>query len=273
MPFILRRAARAFAPVAGHTLAAALFALFAGPAAADTAYVVVDGRTQPLPAHAESVRTGLAAAGVVLGPDDQVTPPLDAPLPEEGSVRVVRVSWTEESEEVRLPFRTAVRPSPSAPRHPTVMRPGRPGLKQVTYRVRRVDGHEVERVVLRETVLREPETQLVLSRHALPLASRGAYAGRRTLNVVATAYDPGPGSCGRYADGRTCNGKRAGYGVIAVDPKVIPLGAKLHVPGYGYGIAADVGSAIRGQRVDLGFNSRAGARQWGRKRVTLTVVD
>ncbi len=58
---------------------------------------------------------------------------------------------------------------------------------------------------------------------------------------------------------------------MAVDPKLIPLGTKLHVPGYGAGLAADVGYAIKGRVIDLWFPTTAKARQWGRRTVMITV--
>lgn len=237
--------------------------------------VQADGKTITLASTGDTVRAALADAKVAVDPDDEVSPPLDAPVPADGLVRVSRVTFAESTLEEKIPYRTLVRPATRGQRpfHPTVVKEGQAGLKRVVYRARVVDGREVERTTVREEVLREPVHQIVVSRNPLVLGSRGAYTGKRTLEVVATAYDPGPGSCGKYANGQTCNGKRAGYGVIAVDPKVIPLGAKLFVPGYGYGIAADVGGAIKGNRVDLGFNSRAGSFQWGKRRVTLTIVE
>jgi 3D (Asp-Asp-Asp) domain-containing protein len=71
--------------------------------------------------------------------------------------------------------------------------------------------------------------------------------------------------------GNTALGIPVRKGVVAVDPKLIPLGTKLHVPGYGHGIAADVGWAIKGRIIDLWFPTRAQARKWGRKTVTITV--
>ena len=76
--------------------------------------------------------------------------------------------------------------------------------------------------------------------------------------MVATAYDPGPGSCGKYADGITCSGKRAGYGIAAVDPTIIPLGSKLYIEGYGYAIAADVGIDVRGDGAVITCRLHAG---------------
>ena len=82
------------------------------------------------------------------------------------------------------------------------------------------------------------------------------------LKVDAVAYSL-PGS--------TALGVPVRKGVVAVDPKLIPLGTKLHVPGYGPGLAADVGYAIKGRVIDLWFPSTAKARQWGRRTVTITV--
>jgi len=82
------------------------------------------------------------------------------------------------------------------------------------------------------------------------------------LRVDAVAYSL-PGS--------TALGIPVRKGVIAVDPKLIPLGTKLHVPGYGRSIAADVGVAIKGRIIDLWFPTTEAARSWGRKTVTITV--
>jgi len=87
-------------------------------------------------------------------------------------------------------------------------------------------------------------------------------AGTRTLVVDAVAY---------HLPGRTASGLPVGVGVVAVDPAVIPLGTRLYVPGYGPAVAADVGSAVRGYVIDLWMPSRAQARGWGRRTVTITV--
>jgi 3D (Asp-Asp-Asp) domain-containing protein len=100
------------------------------------------------------------------------------------------------------------------------------------------------------------------------LVAVGAASGRPAthapyrLKVDAVAYSL-PGS--------TALGIRVRKGVVAVDPVLIPLGTKLHVPGYGRGIAADVGYAIKGRIIDLWFPTRAKARKWGRRTVTITV--
>ena len=79
----------------------------------------------------------------------------------------------------------------------------------------------------------------------------GSFKYTRKLRVFATSYDPFCPGC----SGWTASGLKAGYGVIAVDPNVIPLGTKVYVPGYGAAIAGDTGGSIKGAVVDLGFNN------------------
>jgi len=93
-------------------------------------------------------------------------------------------------------------------------------------------------------------------------ASPAAADGTRTLRVDAVAY---------HLPGRTASGLPVGPGIVAVDPLVIPLGTRMFIPGYGPGIAADTGTAIKGNIIDLWMPSTAAARGWGRKTVTITI--
>jgi 3D (Asp-Asp-Asp) domain-containing protein len=89
------------------------------------------------------------------------------------------------------------------------------------------------------------------------------------LKVVATAYSTHPSENGGYTI--TSTGKKLGKGIVAVDPKVIPMGSKILIPGYGWGVAADVGGAIRGRHIDVCLTSRGSVGRWGRKKLTITV--
>jgi 3D (Asp-Asp-Asp) domain-containing protein len=84
----------------------------------------------------------------------------------------------------------------------------------------------------------------------------------RTLTVSSTGYS---------LSGHTATGMPVGWGVAAVDPGVIPLGTRLTIPGYGEAVAADTGSAVRGNTIDLWFPTLAQARAWGRRTVTITL--
>lgn len=90
-----------------------------------------------------------------------------------------------------------------------------------------------------------------------------------TLHVVATGYTPGDPGC----TGITYTGTKAARGTIAVDPSVIPFGTKLYIPGYGYGVAADTGGAIKGNKIDLCYDTRTEALNWGIKNITVYVVE
>jgi 3D (Asp-Asp-Asp) domain-containing protein len=101
-------------------------------------------------------------------------------------------------------------------------------------------------------------TGIEISQQAAPaLAAAG-----RTVTVVATGYSMG---------GTTATGVPAGWGTVAVDPSVISLGSRLTIPGYGEGVAADTGSAVRGATVDVWFPTLQQALAWGRRVVTVTL--
>ena len=97
---------------------------------------------------------------------------------------------------------------------------------------------------------------------AQPATSLGPSLGGRTLTVTATGY---------AINGSTATGAPTGWGIVAVDPSVIPLGTQMTIPGYGSGVAADTGGAVRGATIDLWFPTLAQARAWGRRTVTITL--
>jgi 3D (Asp-Asp-Asp) domain-containing protein len=105
------------------------------------------------------------------------------------------------------------------------------------------------------------------------LAKRGfdntLRAADSMLRMVATAYTASCYGC----SGITALGYHAGHGIVAVDPRVIPLGTHLFIPGYGSAIAGDTGGAIKGSRIDLGFNSFSDAIQFGRREITVYVIN
>jgi 3D (Asp-Asp-Asp) domain-containing protein len=99
-----------------------------------------------------------------------------------------------------------------------------------------------------------------LTQQAVPVVAQASAGG--SVTVVATGYS---------MDGTTATGVPVGWGTVAVDPSVIPLGSRLTIPGYGEGVAADTGSAIQGATVDLWFPTQRQALQWGRRVVTVTL--
>lgn len=96
------------------------------------------------------------------------------------------------------------------------------------------------------------------------------YTRSAVATMEATGYCP-CSTCGT-GSGKTSLGSEARRGIVAVDPQVIPLGSIVYVEGYGLAIAADTGSAIRGKRIDLCFNSHSEALQFGRRSVRVHVL-
>jgi 3D (Asp-Asp-Asp) domain-containing protein len=95
---------------------------------------------------------------------------------------------------------------------------------------------------------------------------------KKVLNMTSTAYAPGTLDNGKW-DTKTYVGSTVRPGVAAVDPRVIPMGTKLWVEGYGEAIADDQGSAIKGNRIDLVFNDRQEALDYGIKKVKVYVLS
>ena len=89
------------------------------------------------------------------------------------------------------------------------------------------------------------------------------------MAMEATAYLPADGG----GSGITAMGIPATYGVAAVDPSIIPLGTRLYIPGYGEAIAADTGGAIQGYRIDLCMESYEQAMHFGRRTITVYLMN
>lgn len=99
----------------------------------------------------------------------------------------------------------------------------------------------------------------------------------RVITMNSSAYTAGYESTGKKPGdkgyGITASGMKARKGVVAVDPRVIPLGTRLYIPGYGEAIAADKGSAIKGNKIDLFYASKSAALKHGRRTVKVYVLD
>jgi 3D (Asp-Asp-Asp) domain-containing protein len=135
---------------------------------------------------------------------------------------------------------------------------------RVTYlaslaRQRRLTARQIARLDTRARRVVE-SAQTIQSQTTEPAPPVASAPG--TMTVTATGYS---------LPGYTSTGLPVGYGVVAVDPAVIPLGRRLTIPGYGEGVAADTGSAVSGSTIDLWFPTLADALAWGRRTVTITL--
>lgn len=124
----------------------------------------------------------------------------------------------------------------------------------------------------------DPKTATRLEPVAVPHEALLARYPR--VRVVATGYYAGVESTGKTPDhpayGITYSGvrvRRDTFSTVAADPNVFPLGTILYIPGYGYGVVADTGSAIKGHKLDLYFETLEDVyRQWGKREVDVYVL-
>ena len=219
----------------------------------------------------------LIQEGISIGPLDRIVPHPSTPLAGDMFVEVSHVEVVDVTMSHEIDPPLVIEADPELPRgRMEEVSEGSPGIAEDITRYYYLNGEETARIELGSRVVSEPVERVarVGVRSAPALASRGGSGIHRdVLEMNATGYDPGPGSCWPFADGFTATGHIAGHGVCAVDPSVIPLGTELWVEGYGYALACDTGGAIKGNRIDMCFDTRAEAMRWGRRNVLVYVLE
>jgi len=230
----------------------------------------VDGGRRTLMTAASTVEEFITTSGVPLRSQDRVYPSLEQTLPSGAVVRIVRVETQIIAKPERVPFVRVSRPDASLPRGMTrVIQPGRAGTRIRRIAVTLADGVVIDRQVLGAQIVQPPQERIMQVGTRRIFASRGEFAGKEIIHMEATGYAPWTG---QGVDDITSIGMKAGYGVVAVDPTVVPLRSELFIEGYGRAIAGDVGGAIKGHRIDLGFNTARQAIQFGRRPVRVYVL-
>ena len=194
---------------------------------------------------------------------------------------LVAFGEVEETEEVS--YNTVKRLNSSLEAGSVVtVREGENGEKNVRYRVKYENGEEVSRETVGEYVTKAPVDKVVeygsKNASANSPVNTGKLDYKYVLTCNATAYDMSAEENGGYA-GQTATGVPLDKGVIAVDPRVIPLGSRVYIEAldgswsYGYAVAADTGGAIKGNRVDLCYRTRSECIQFGRRPCRVYVLN
>ncbi|HEY8392970.1 MAG TPA: G5 domain-containing protein [Capillibacterium sp.] len=240
--------------------------------------ILVDGQEVAVCMPPVPAKEALVRAGIELGEADRLSVPPETPIWEGLQLRVIRVTTGTITieKEINPPVSYINDPNLDQGKQ-RVVNPGEKGILAQDYAVVYENGYEVSRTPLGERVVK-PAVRKVIARGTRPLVytktvGRGQVIRyTKVLTMEATAYEPGPQSCGIYADGYTYTGKKATYGIAAVDPKVIPLGTKLYIEGYGFAAAEDIGSAIKGNRIDVCYDTLREALLWGRKKVKVYIL-
>lgn len=241
--------------------------------------LVCDGGSANVVTTYKKTADVLAEAGVVLGAEDITVPALNEEIDVNEPVEVIRVTREEARSTHAVAFaEEVVYDGEMYEDEKTVVQEGAEGESELVESVVYHNGEEFARETVAVNVIAEPQSRIVKvgTKKRVNTHSKG-FTYKKKLTVTATAYDPYPaGGSGR---GITANGMKAQFGVVAVDPKVIPLGIRLYIEStdgsswsYGYCIAADTGGAIKGNKIDLCYNTVSECIQFGRRSANVYIL-
>lgn len=218
--------------------------------------------------------------------DDILSHDLNAPVSPELTVSITRIENQNIVVTEEIPNSTEYKDDNTLAKGKTkVLQEGNKGITEITYKIVYNNGVEVSREEISRVVTKEPKNRIIANgtktvktapvKNTQTQKASGSVSGlnfSKKLTMSATGYTAFRSDGSRA---KTASGKTARYGLVAVDPKVIPLGTKLYIEGYGEAVAADTGGAIKGNKIDLCFEmSNAQIRkQFGRKTVTVYILD
>ena len=239
--------------------------------------LVVGGKEQDVWSTSTTVADFLSQQGITLNEMDRVEPALKQNVTKDAVINVIRVEKVTDVVEEPISYAVVTKNDSKLEKgKQKVVTEGQEGLLSKEYEVILENGKEVSRKLVSEKKLKEKQDKVVAMGTKVIVAqvSRGSSepAGKE-FYVTSTAYTANCNGCSGYTATGINLRANPNIKVIAVDPRVIPLGTKVYVEGYGYAIAADKGSAIKGNKIDVFFASKADAYRWGRKTVKIKILN
>ena len=222
----------------------------------------VDGRLLKTRTRGRTVGDALTEMGLGVAGLDQIAPPLESELYDNAEIRIVRVREDVEVEENIVPFETVFRPDANLLIDTQqLVTGGAEGITRSRYRVRYEDGLETERILQDKWQAQQPAQKVIaygqrIVPQTFTAANGQEYTYWRKVRMSASSYSAGTAGVSPSAPwyGKTRTGEQMRFGIVAVDPAVVPLRSQVYVPGYGVGDALDTGSAVRSKRIDLGYD-------------------
>lgn len=187
------------------------------------------------------------------------------------TIRILTLSEKVVEKELPVPFPIVQQPDARMEKGMEVVDEyGAPGKKLATGRQLFEDGQEAGFDILNERITEEPKPEVIrVGTRESNDPNRGTVRFRKMLVMDASAYTPFDGG----QSGVTASGIPARHGLVAVDPRVIPLGTRLYIMGYGPALAADTGGAIKGNKIDLCMEDYHEAMRFGRRTVEVYILS
>lgn len=237
-----------------------------------TVRFTIDGQMTTFETDLETVQDVVELKGLLNKEGVTVEPALTTPITDQINIIVTTTQVVEKIVEESVPFKTKEKYTLDLkPGETKVSAQGKEGLKQKVVKVVTVGGKVVEKTVVSETIVTEPIDEIVLVGQDVDTiidpSTGKKYEYVKEYTMEATAYTNGPGSWGI-----TASGSPTFLGMVAVDPKVIPLGTRLYVEDYGIAIAGDTGGAIKGNKIDIFLNSKQECYNFGRRNKKVYVL-
>jgi uncharacterized protein YabE (DUF348 family) len=250
-------------------------------------YITADGKQTMLMTYKDTVEEMLKDSPVKPeGKDKLAGADMTDRISEGMKLRIIRVSESIVREKEGIPFEVKKKANTKLDKGlERVVQPGEEGILEKLYRVVKEDGAEVARQFLSQAVLKDPVIMIMeygtVMNHKTARGDVIRY--NKALDVKATAYTASLKDTGKAPGhplfGITATGIKAKKGVIAVDPKVIPLYTRVYVeilgstPDYGYAVAADVGGAIKGNKIDLYYDDQEYVDRFGVKKARVYILE
>lgn len=233
-----------------------------------------DGQSHKILVVGGTVEEAMKEAGLTLGAQDTLSASLDEQVFKDMTITLDRVTTETVEEAVEVAYKTIKKKTDSLYKGQTkVEQEGKNGKKLETYAVTYTNGKESKRELISSEVLEEAQEKIVLVgtkiRSSFKKTASTPTTYKKAIAMEATAYVEG---------GYTASGLPAKVGVVAVDPRVIPLGTKVYVETtdgkyiYGTAIAADTGGAIKGNKIDICVASHSEAYRFGRRTVNVYIL-
>ncbi len=214
---------------------------------------------------------------VQLAESDRVDKDLEYVITSNDKIAVVRVEKVTDVVEESVDFAIEKKNDSSLLKgEEKIVTEGKKGKIERTYNIVKENGKVVSKKVAVEKVLEEPKKKVVAVGTKVVTASvsrSGEPASSKEFYVEATAYTPYCAGCSGISAAGVNLRANSDLKLIAVDPRVIPLGTKVWVEGYGYAVAGDTGGAIKGNKIDILVHSKSEANSWGRKKVRIKVLN
>jgi uncharacterized protein YabE (DUF348 family) len=237
--------------------------------------LVEGGKQQKVWSTSTTVADFLTQQGIKLEKLDRVEPSLSEQIKDNGVINVIRVEKVTDVVEEPVQFAIVTRKDSSlAKGKEKIVSEGLQGRVTREYEVILENNKEVSRKLIHENKIKEKHDKVVAvgTKELALQVSRGEGSSGEEFYVYTTAYTANCNGCSGHTSTGINLHANPNAKVIAVDPRIIPLGTKVYVDGYGYAVAADTGSSIKGYKVDVFFSSTSDAYRWGARKVKIKVL-